>query len=102
MGGAIVVTANDKRFKKLPPEIQTIIKEVALEYEKVGAKQLNNRQIKGLENLKNSGATVPHEPGKCAAMRSASMYCSRPKLMLCSHLSSCSSSVAFDFQNKFG
>ena len=58
MGGAIVVTANDKRFKKLPPEIQTIIKEVALEYEKVGAKQLNNRQIKGLENLKNSGATV--------------------------------------------
>ena len=58
MGGAIVVTANDKRFKKLPPEIQKIIKEVALEYEKEGAKELNNRQIKGLENLKKSGATV--------------------------------------------
>lgn len=58
MGGAVIVTANDKRFKKLPPEIQTIIKEVALEYETVGARQLNFRQIKGLENLKNSGATV--------------------------------------------
>ena len=58
MGGAVIVTANDKRFKKLPPEIQAIIKEVALEYETVGARQLNFRQIKGLENLKNSGATV--------------------------------------------
>ncbi len=58
MGGAVVLTANDKRFNKLPVEIQTIIKEVALEYEKVAAKDLDNRQKKGLENLKNSGATV--------------------------------------------
>ena len=58
MGGAIVVTVNDKRFAKLPPEVQTIIKDVALEYEKVAAKDLDNRQVKGLENLKKSGATV--------------------------------------------
>ena len=58
MGGAVIVTANNKRFNKLPQEVQNIIKEVALEYEKLGAKALNNRQIKGLENLKNSGATV--------------------------------------------
>ena len=31
---------------------------MALEYEKVGSKQLNYRQAKGLENLKKSGATV--------------------------------------------
>ena len=58
MGGAVIVTANDKRFNKLPPQVQKIIKEVALEYEKVGAQALNTRQIKGLENLKKSGATV--------------------------------------------
>lgn len=62
MGGAVVVTANDKRFNKLPLEIQTIIKEVALEYEKLAAKDLDNRQIKGLENLKKSGATVRKLP----------------------------------------
>ena len=58
MGGAVIVTVNDKRFNKLPPEIQKIIKEVALEYETVAAKNLDNRQAKGLENLNNSGATV--------------------------------------------
>ena len=58
MGGAVIVTMNNKRFKKLPKEVQNIIKEVALEYERLGAKALNTRQIKGLENLKNSGATV--------------------------------------------
>ena len=58
MGGAVIVTVNDKRFKKLPVEIQNIIKEVSLEYEKVAAKNLNQRQVAGLENLKKSGATV--------------------------------------------
>ena len=55
---SVFITANDKRFNKLPPEIQKIIKEVALEYERVAARDLNNRQAKGLENLNNSGATV--------------------------------------------
>ena len=58
MGGAVIVTANNKRFNKLPIEVQNIIKEVAREYEQLGAKALNARQVKGLENLKNSGATV--------------------------------------------
>ena len=58
MGGAVILTMNDKRWAKLPPEIQTIIKEVAAEYETLGAQALDTRQVKGLENLKNSGATV--------------------------------------------
>ena len=60
----VVVTVNDKRFAKLPPEIQTIIKEVALEYERVAAKDLDNRQVRGLEQLKKSGATVRVIPEK--------------------------------------
>lgn len=58
MGGAVVVTANNKRFNKLPVEIRNIIKDVAKEYEIQGAKELNRRQVAGLENLKKSGATV--------------------------------------------
>ena len=58
MGGAVVITMNDKRFNKLPPEIQNIIKEVAQSYELHSARSLNARQIGGLENLRNSGATV--------------------------------------------
>lgn len=64
MGGAVVVTANSKRFKRLPPEIQTIILEVAREYEVIAAKSLNDRQAKGLEDLRRSGAilrTLPDE-----------------------------------------
>ena len=45
-------------MSKLPEEVQKIIKEVALEYEQRGAVALDTRQIKGLENLKKSGATV--------------------------------------------
>ena len=58
MGGAVILTANNKRMSRLPEEVQKIIKEVALEYEKTGAVALDTRQVKGLENLKDSGATV--------------------------------------------
>ena len=34
-------------------EVQTIIKEVALEYERVAADNLNQRQVASLENMKN-------------------------------------------------
>lgn len=62
MGGAIVVTANSKRFSKLPPEIQNIILEVARDYEKVAAIALNERQLVGLDSLRKSGATVRELP----------------------------------------
>lgn len=64
MGGAVVVTANSKRFKRLPREIQTIILEVAREYEAIAAKSLNDRQAKGLDDLRRSGAflrTLPED-----------------------------------------
>ncbi len=58
MGGAIVVTMNNKRFNKLPPEVQTIIQQVARDYESVAAQSLNDRQVKGLSDLRASGADV--------------------------------------------
>lgn len=58
MGGAVIVTANNKRFNRLPVEVQTIIKEVARDYETQAAIELNRRQVAGLENLKKSGASV--------------------------------------------
>lgn len=58
MGGAVVVTANIRRFNRLPPEIRTIILEVAREYEQVAARSLDVRQAQGLEDLRRSGAVL--------------------------------------------
>ncbi|MEO9970283.1 MAG: C4-dicarboxylate TRAP transporter substrate-binding protein [Hyphomonadaceae bacterium] len=58
MGGAVIVTMNNKRFNKLPPEVQTIIMEVAKDYELKAAQTLDQRQVGGLEDLRGSGATV--------------------------------------------
>lgn len=73
MGGAVVVTANSKRFDKLPPEIQTIILEVAGEYEKTAAAALNSRQKKGLEDLRKSGASVRDLPAAQRAIWAQSL-----------------------------
>lgn len=64
MGGAVVVTANSKRFNRLPPEVRAIILEVAREYEEVAARSLDDRQAKGLKDLARSGAilrTLPED-----------------------------------------
>ena len=58
MGGAVIVTMNNKRFDKLPQEVQQIIIEVANEYETQAAQALDQRQMRGLEDLRNSGANV--------------------------------------------
>lgn len=58
MGGAVIVTMNNKRFDKLPPDVQQIIIEVANEYETKAAQALDQRQMRGLEDLRNSGANV--------------------------------------------
>lgn len=62
MGGAVIITMNNKRFEKLPPEVQRIIEEVAREYETVAAQSLDNRQAQGLVDLQKSGATVSELP----------------------------------------
>ncbi len=62
MGGAVIITMNNKRFNKLPPEVQKIIQEVSRDYEIRAAKALDNRQIRGLEDLRNSGASVAELP----------------------------------------
>lgn len=62
MGGAVIVTMNNKRFEKLPPEVQKIIEEVAREYETVAAQSLNTRQAQGLIDLEKSGATISELP----------------------------------------
>ena len=73
MGGAVVVTMNNKRFGKLPPEIQDIILEVARDYEREAARSLNERQMKGLADLRKSGATVRQLPDETRAIWAQSL-----------------------------
>lgn len=58
MGGAIVITMNNRSIEKLPPEVREIIFAVARDYEAAAAKMLNQRQLKGLEDLRKAGAKV--------------------------------------------
>lgn len=62
MGGAVVITANARTMRRLPPEVARIIREVAREYERVAARALYERQVKGLELLKKAGAHVRSLP----------------------------------------
>lgn len=68
MGGAVIVTMNNKRFNKLPVEIQEIIHSVAKDYENKAALALENRQIQGLEDLKNTGAQIRQLPQETRAI----------------------------------
>ena len=67
MGGAIVVTMNNKRYNKLPPEVQKIIEEVARDYEAKAAQSLNDRQVRGLADLRASSANVRELPAETRA-----------------------------------
>ena len=62
MGGAIVVTMNTRSLDRLPPEVRRIVVEVGRAYEVEAGRVLDERQVKGLENLKNSGATIRELP----------------------------------------
>ena len=73
MGGAVIVTMNNKRFEKLPPEVQKIITEVAQDYERSAALSLDARQTQGLVDLKNSGATVSELPLESRAVWAKSL-----------------------------
>ena len=73
MGGAVIVTMNNKRFNKLPPEVQNIILEVAHDYEREAARSLNMRQLKGLADLRASGADVRDLPAESRAIWAKSL-----------------------------
>ena len=58
MGGAVVVTMNNRSMDRLPYEIQEIVREVARDYETESAAELDERQASGLRRLRESGADV--------------------------------------------
>ena len=62
MGGAIVITMNTRSLERLPPEVSRIVREVGRDYEVEAARVLDERQASGLENLRNSGATIRELP----------------------------------------
>ena len=62
MGGAAIMTMNVKSLDRLPSNVQSIIREVGLEYESKAAIELDERQIQGLESLRLAGAVVRDLP----------------------------------------
>lgn len=64
MGGAIVLTANNKTLQRLPEAVRNIVLEVGRSYELVAARALEEAQSSGLENLRRAGATVRTLPGE--------------------------------------
>ena len=62
MGGAVIMTMNLRTLERLPVEVRQIVEEVGREYEAQAARELDVRQIVGLENLRAAGATVRDLP----------------------------------------
>ena len=58
MGGAVVVTMNNRSMNRLPASVQKIVREVARQYETESGLELDHRQALGLESLRQSGADV--------------------------------------------
>jgi C4-dicarboxylate-binding protein DctP len=58
MGGAAVITMNQRSLDRLPEEIQRIVIEVGRDYESWAAQLLDERQLQGLRDLENAGAFV--------------------------------------------
>ncbi|MDG2315596.1 MAG: C4-dicarboxylate TRAP transporter substrate-binding protein [Gammaproteobacteria bacterium] len=73
MGGAIIITMNTRSLERLPSEVRDIVIEVGRSYENEAAKILDNRQKSGLENLRNSGATVRELPNEVRAQWARSL-----------------------------
>jgi TRAP-type C4-dicarboxylate transport system substrate-binding protein len=62
MGGAVIMTMNTRTLERLPADVRQIVEEVGRGYEMEAAKELDVRQIAGLENLRAAGATVRDLP----------------------------------------
>ena len=58
MGGAIIITMNERTFDRLPADVRQIVEAVGRAYEVEAARVLQERQISGLASLRAGGATV--------------------------------------------
>ncbi len=58
MGGAIIVTMNSRSLQRLPEDVRRIVLEVGQAYERHAARALEQRQVQGLSDLRDSGAEV--------------------------------------------
>jgi len=58
MGGAIIMTMNERTFDRLPADVRQIVEAVGRAYEVEAARVLQERQISGLASLRAGGATV--------------------------------------------
>ncbi len=56
--GVVAITMNERSYDRLPSDVQKIIDEVSAEFEKRAGTRLDNQQAKGLEGLKEKGATI--------------------------------------------
>ena len=62
MGGATVLTMNTRTLERLPSDIREIVLDVGRQYEVEAARALEQRQIQGLQDLRDAGATVQGLP----------------------------------------
>ena len=58
MGGAIIMTMNERAFDRLPADVRQIVEAVGRAYEVEAARVLQERQISGLASLRAGGAMV--------------------------------------------
>jgi C4-dicarboxylate-binding protein DctP len=68
--GAMAVnglTMNSASLARLPEEVQQIIREVGVEYEKRSGEELNARQAAGLKGLEEAGANIRELPQEARA-----------------------------------
>lgn len=73
MGGAIIITMNTRSLNRLPTNVRDIVVEVGRSYEIEAARILDERQASGLENLRNSGATIRELPDEVRAQWAESL-----------------------------
>ena len=71
--GVVVLTANSRTMKRLPPEVRKIIREVGKAFEEESGRALNERQEAGLAGLEEAGATIRVLPGDVRAEWAASL-----------------------------
>lgn len=65
--GVVAITMNARSMKRLPPEVQKIIREVAVAYEAEAAEALQAGQVNGLAGLREAGANVRELPADVRA-----------------------------------
>ena len=65
--GVVALTMNNRSMKRLPPEVQQIIREVGRAFEATAAEALEQGQVDGLAGLRTAGANVRELPADVRA-----------------------------------